>query len=422
MTILNTLCTNALISSEKQQPLKEILKFITINPDQRKNIWKFKGIQVLIIQEIIGSYEYLQNEEIQLTVNELDDQFCDLNPSPHSGCTFGTDRPTSVNNTSNSLTAPSFIENNTFGSGPKPQPENSKSLINSGNTFRSKNELNPAVITVLKILENLTADKDIRSEFIANYWHFFVFPFLNNSTRFQKNEQLTISALKIISNLIDCKESSAGAKNNFRESFRDSQYTYNSIFGDSTGKSRQKDFKNIRQTTFPQAAINFLKNSEVIPLLLKIIDSGNKKSLLLAIKIFYDIISNKESREYSCQTFERFVAINIVLSSAIVRCCKCEENYYLNLNLKKSAKPVSRSINNEHRDVKEKCVPVSKDDIHLLKTLINCYITLCQFENVRASFKSKMPRAFNVEKVLNVIDKDSECRELFKKFKNLLKE
>ncbi|KAG0437615.1 hypothetical protein DMUE_3594 [Dictyocoela muelleri] len=518
MKTLTTICYNTILSPQKHQSFKEILNFITLNPDQRKNIWRFDGIQLAIIQEIIESYEYLQNESIESQSGELGNHFYGFrsnrdhspancfngfhfntmnsnnfkfdkkslnmdflnykNDTPSTNTFSSTNTPptsyystnkpstysTSVRKTTLSPNLSSFHRNpnNNLNNNPNintnintninpninPNNSDSKSFnkpyntsfvnnasfidnnesesIAQDNNFKnnlinddsSKKQLNPSIITILKILENLTLDKEIRNDFLNSCWEFFIFPFLNNSSKHQKNEELTIISLKIVDNLIECKEFNL----NSRESFKDSQYFHNSFLNESL-KNKFKDFNNIRQTSLPMIAIEFIQNTEIIPLLLKIMDYGNMTSKFLSLRIFYDIISNKEVREYACHTFERFVAINIVLNSTIIKCCKCHDNYYLNLKFKNY---VSHKCKDDKKVLKDefgdnfKDNTICEDDMKILRMVLNCYITLCQIENVRSSFKSKMPKAFNEEKVLVLIEKDKESKELFKRFNSFL--
>lgn len=197
-------------------------------------------------------------------------------------------------------------------------------------------ELENKISTILKILEILVENPEIRTNFIEIQFPFYIYPFLNNILDFQRYETLRYNTLKVIYNLID-----------------DSENT-----------------------------INFLRNTEIIPLTLKIMSSGFEQTQLLASKIFLNILSQKEGLEYSCSKFEKFVAINAVLNSVMMQCL--DGNFIL------------------------------------LRVLIQCYIKLIEMESVRISFQSKKPQAFTENAILSLIERDEESNKLLKIFnKNL---
>jgi CCR4-NOT transcription complex subunit 9 len=61
--------------------------------------------------------------------------------------------------------------------------------------------------------------------------------------------------------------------------------------------------------------IDFLLSTEIVPLCLRIMDSGNELSRTVAIFIVQKILLDDAGLNYICQTYERFFAVTTVLSS-----------------------------------------------------------------------------------------------------------
>ncbi|KAI9363943.1 hypothetical protein DFJ73DRAFT_475085 [Zopfochytrium polystomum] len=91
--------------------------------------------------------------------------------------------------------------------------------------------------------------------------------------------------------------------------------------------------------------INFLLSTEIIPLCLRIMESGSELSKTVAIFIVQKILLDDMGLNYICQTYERFYAVGTVLSNMVTQL-------------------------------------VEQQSIRLLKHVIRCYLRLS--ENVRA--------------------------------------
>jgi CCR4-NOT transcription complex subunit 9 len=61
--------------------------------------------------------------------------------------------------------------------------------------------------------------------------------------------------------------------------------------------------------------IDFLLSTEIVPLCLRIMDTGNELSRTVAIFIVQKILLDDAGLNYICQTYERFFAVTTVLSS-----------------------------------------------------------------------------------------------------------
>lgn len=65
------------------------------------------------------------------------------------------------------------------------------------------------------------------------------------------------------------------------------------------------------------AVINFLLRTEIIPLCLRIMDSGSELSQTVATFVVQKILLDKLGLEYICTTPERFFAVSTVLSTMV---------------------------------------------------------------------------------------------------------
>jgi len=65
--------------------------------------------------------------------------------------------------------------------------------------------------------------------------------------------------------------------------------------------------------------INFLLTTEIIPLCLRIMETGSELSKTVAIFIVQKILLDDMGLNYICQTYERFYAVGTVLSNMVVQ-------------------------------------------------------------------------------------------------------
>src|SRR6201994_755804 len=63
--------------------------------------------------------------------------------------------------------------------------------------------------------------------------------------------------------------------------------------------------------------INFLLTTEIIPLCLRIMETGSELSKTVAIFIVQKILLDDHGLNYICQTYERFYAVGTVLSNMV---------------------------------------------------------------------------------------------------------
>jgi CCR4-NOT transcription complex subunit 9 len=65
--------------------------------------------------------------------------------------------------------------------------------------------------------------------------------------------------------------------------------------------------------------INFLLTTEIIPLCLRIMETGSELSKTVAIFIVQKILLDDQGLNYICQTYERFYAVGTVLSNMVIQ-------------------------------------------------------------------------------------------------------
>lgn len=63
--------------------------------------------------------------------------------------------------------------------------------------------------------------------------------------------------------------------------------------------------------------INFLLSTEIIPLCLRIMETGSELSKTVAIFIVQKILADDLGLQYICQTYERFYAVGTVLANMV---------------------------------------------------------------------------------------------------------
>ncbi|CAD24907.2 similarity to HYPOTHETICAL PROTEIN: YN28_yeast [Encephalitozoon cuniculi GB-M1] len=192
--------------------------------------------------------------------------------------------------------------------------------------------------TVLNILQILVSEPKIKKVFVDARFPYYIYRYLVMSDSNSKHETLRISALGVIASLLQNGD----------------QYIHKQ-----------------------------LKTTEVVPLLLKIVDLGSEASQLLSANIFGLIIGNDDGLNYACQTFDRFSAINLMFNSLASQA-------------------------------------VSLGSTRLIKVALRIYIRLCAKPHIRALLSSKKPDGLFTDEASLLIASDGECKALFKTFTNLI--
>lgn len=128
------------------------------------------------------------------------------------------------------------------------------------------------VCNALALLQCIASHDSTRQPFLNAHIPLFLYPFLNTTSKSRSFEYLRLTSLGVIGALV---------------------------------KNDSPD------------VINFLLSTEIIPLCLRIMESGTELSKTVAIFILQKILMDDEGLRYICQTFERFMAVSSVLSNIV---------------------------------------------------------------------------------------------------------
>lgn len=105
-------------------------------------------------------------------------------------------------------------------------------------------------------------------------------------------------------------------------------------------------------------AINFLMQTEIIPLCLRIMKRGNELSKTVATFIVQKILIDENGLNYICQTAERFFAVSTVLNTMI-----------------------------------DELINSGKEDPRLVKHIMRCYLRLSENKKACEALKKCVPEA-----------------------------
>lgn len=128
------------------------------------------------------------------------------------------------------------------------------------------------VCNALALLQCVASHPDTRTMFLNAQIPLFLYPFLNTTSRSRPFEYLRLTSLGVIGALV---------KNDSSQ------------------------------------VINFLLSTEIIPLCLRIMETGSELSKTVAIFIAQKILMDDVGLAYVCQTYERFYAVGTVLSNMV---------------------------------------------------------------------------------------------------------
>ncbi|KAF3939444.1 hypothetical protein ABW19_dt0203201 [Dactylella cylindrospora] len=128
------------------------------------------------------------------------------------------------------------------------------------------------VCNALALLQCVASHNDTRNLFLNAHIPLFLYPFLNTTSKSRPFEYLRLTSLGVIGALV---------------------------------KNDSSD------------VINFLLSTEIIPLCLRIMETGSELSKTVAIFIVQKILLDDTGLQYICQTYERFYAVGTVLSNMV---------------------------------------------------------------------------------------------------------
>ncbi|KAF2842125.1 Rcd1-domain-containing protein [Patellaria atrata CBS 101060] len=128
------------------------------------------------------------------------------------------------------------------------------------------------VCNALALLQCVASHNETRALFLNAHIPLFLYPFLNTTSKSRPFEYLRLTSLGVIGALV---------------------------------KNDSSD------------VINFLLTTEIIPLCLRIMETGSELSKTVAIFIVQKILLDDLGLAYICQTYERFYAVGTVLSNMV---------------------------------------------------------------------------------------------------------
>ncbi|RDL41816.1 ARM repeat-containing protein [Venustampulla echinocandica] len=128
------------------------------------------------------------------------------------------------------------------------------------------------VCNALALLQCVASHNETRALFLNAHIPLFLYPFLNTTSKSRPFEYLRLTSLGVIGALV---------------------------------KNDSSD------------VINFLLTTEIIPLCLRIMETGSELSKTVAIFIVQKILLDDHGLNYICATYERFYAVGTVLSNMV---------------------------------------------------------------------------------------------------------
>ncbi|XP_063789981.1 CCR4-NOT transcription complex subunit 9 isoform X1 [Pseudophryne corroboree] len=133
------------------------------------------------------------------------------------------------------------------------------------------------VCNALALLQCVASHPETRSAFLAAHIPLFLYPFLHTVSKTRPFEYLRLTSLGVIGALVKTDE---------------------------------------------QEVINFLLTTEIIPLCLRIMESGSELSKTVATFILQKILLDDTGLAYICQTYERFSHVAMILGKMVLQLSK----------------------------------------------------------------------------------------------------
>lgn len=174
------------------------------------------------------------------------------------------------------------------------------------------------VCNALALLQCVASHNDTRALFLQAHIPLFLYPFLNTTSKTRPFEYLRLTSLGVIGALV-----------------------------------KQNDNSDV---------INFLLSTEIIPLCLRIMETGSELSKTVAIFIVQKILLDEMGLAYICQTYERFYAVGTVLSNMVTQLVKTQA-------------------------------------VRLLKHVVRCYLRLSDNLRAREALRACLPEPLRVSTI-----------------------
>jgi CCR4-NOT transcription complex subunit 9 len=165
------------------------------------------------------------------------------------------------------------------------------------------------VCNALALLQCLASHQETRGVFLKAHIPLFLYPFLNTVSKNRPFEYLRLTSLGVIGALVKVDD---------------------------------------------ESVVNFLLQTEIIPLCLRIMESGSELSKTVATFVVQKILLDANGLNYICATAERFYAVSTVLGNMVMSL-------------------------------------VDTPSVRLLKHIIRCYLRLSENQRAREALRQCLP-------------------------------
>ncbi|CAH1789822.1 unnamed protein product [Owenia fusiformis] len=193
------------------------------------------------------------------------------------------------------------------------------------------------VCNALALLQCVASHPETRSAFLQAHIPLFLYPFLHTVSKTRPFEYLRLTSLGVIGALVKTDE---------------------------------------------QEVINFLLTTEIIPLCLRIMESGSELSKTVATFILQKILLDDTGLSYICQTYERFSHVAMILGKMVLQLAK-------------------------------------EQSARLLKHVVRCYLRLSDNPRAREALRQCLPDQLKDNTFASCLKDDNSQRWLQQLLKNL---
>mmetsp|Transcript_48911 Transcript_48911/g.72684 ORF Transcript_48911/g.72684 Transcript_48911/m.72684 type:complete len:328 (-) Transcript_48911:454-1437(-) len=185
------------------------------------------------------------------------------------------------------------------------------------------------VCNALALLQCVASHPETRGLFLAAHVPLYLYPFLNTNSKNRPFEYLRLTSLGVVGALVKMDDSDV---------------------------------------------INFLLQTEIIPLCLRIMETGSELSKTVATFIVQKILLDEIGLQYICATAERFYAVSTVLSNMVT-------------------------------------VLVHQPSVRLLKHIVRCYLRLSDNGRAREALRQCLPQALRDDTFVNALRDDATVKK-----------
>ena len=187
------------------------------------------------------------------------------------------------------------------------------------------------VCNALALLQCVASHPETRGLFLSAHIPLYLYPFLNTNAKSRPFEYLRLTSLGVVGALVKMDDSDV---------------------------------------------INFLLQTEIIPLCLRIMENGSELSKTVATFIVQKILLDDTGMNYVCQTAERFYAVSQVLQNMLI-------------HLSQQTEPSAR----------------------LLKHIVRCYLRLSDNPRAREALQQCLPKVLRDDTFIEVLVLDSTIKK-----------